>query len=495
MVALAKTTQISYNTNLVQNRTIIYVARKANANSVGINWNNKRQIHWSKYQIKESDYRAKTATFTSPNYFDLTTGVCCILIASPYHENFAGEILSVSYDEDTGLYDYQCQDFRRDYMGKMELITRGNITLYRILQSLITRGAIPITGSINKKVLAANKKLLSGLHAPKWYDRSLCGALIRGNPMAEKPLMIIRDKSIIECIQDLVIGGGNYIDVSFNDNGILQLTPYHKKDLFNTGLHLTTKEVANRKFKFDTTNIITSVTVNGSDDKIGVTFGSKALTGGVDLAAYFGNLGASISTTTESTTVKKTSSSNVKSTSSNKNTNTSKNTNPYGKKAKKIWICADNGSGDMKASIISLLRKNGWSVHDSGTGSNIHYTDFFDVTSDYQVLAVVDNGFDPACIIEPYEGSIKSTLASKGIVYCFMFDTRDWTDPNGMKPYQYGNFKNMYIGRAWDDNYSNFSGKMDVYNYFQKNKIRYCAHPTASGIVNQFLAGGLLKYS
>ena len=47
-----------------------------------------QQVQFEKYQIKETDLRKKTATFTTPHYFDLTKGKTCIVIASPYHENF-----------------------------------------------------------------------------------------------------------------------------------------------------------------------------------------------------------------------------------------------------------------------------------------------------------------------------------------------------------------------------------------------------------------------
>ena len=73
-----------------------------------------------------------------------------------------------------------------------------------------------------------------------------------------------------------------------------------------------------------------------------------------------------------------------------------------------------------------------------------------------------------------------------------MFDTRSWT--GGMSPYRYGNFKGYCSGRAPDDGYSNFSGCLNVDNYFRKHKAAYCASPSAKGIVDQFLAGGYYKY-
>ena len=85
-------------------------------------WSGAKNIPYSKYSIKESDMRVKTANFTSPQYLDLTTGLHAIRIISKYHENFGGIVLDVDYDENTGLYTYQCQDFSRLYMDKFEAI-------------------------------------------------------------------------------------------------------------------------------------------------------------------------------------------------------------------------------------------------------------------------------------------------------------------------------------------------------------------------------------
>ena len=108
---------------------------------------------------------------------------------------------------------------------------------------------------------------------------------------------------------------------------------------------------------------------------------------------------------------------------------------------------------------------------------------------------IVDNGFAPATVMEPYEsGSPKNALAKKKVTCMFFFDTRTWTNPQGMKPYRYGDFKGYKAKRAWDDNYSNFSGSLNVDSYFRKHKIKYCANPSAKGMVDQFLAGGYYAY-
>ena len=138
--------KVYYDVNLVQNHSLVYVNRVDNANSIALSsWDVSNTIYWSKYQIKESDMRQKTASFTSPEYFDLTTGLYYILITSPYHEDFGGVILAVDYDKSSGLYEYQCQDFSRKYQSKFNLISKNN-SYYDLLRLFITQ-----LGCINNK--------------------------------------------------------------------------------------------------------------------------------------------------------------------------------------------------------------------------------------------------------------------------------------------------------------------------------------------------------
>ena len=442
------------------------------------------EIPFQKYSIKETDFRVKTAKFTSPSYIDLTTGLRVIRIVSKYHENFAGVVLDSSYDEDTGVYEYQCQDMSRLFMGVVERFS-NNVSIYGYLISLITGGAVPLQNP-TKTQLNNNKVILSGLRSLPMYDQSnYPGNVYKGNPFKQTPQYMIRDKTRIEAIRDIVYSSLGYFDVWINDNGILQIEPLSKTDWESTGLQLHAYDIMERKFKFSTTNAITGVLVNGDGLSAGKVYRADSLLG-IDLWAFFGRVGASVANP-----IKKT---NATKTTSTKTTTNTKG-NPYGNKAKKIWIGADGGSGSFTKEIISYLNKAGWSCHYSGEGANVHYEDYFNVTKDYQVLAIVDNGFDPATVMEPYEGSIKSELANKGVICMFFFDTRDWTNPDGMKPYRYGNFKGYYAHRAWDDNYSNFSGSLNVDDYFRKNKIKYCANPSAKGMVDQFVAGGYYAYN
>lgn len=495
MVALTRTSEVVWNANTPSQKSIIYVRQREDPNnSVLLDWKKALKPKWVKYQIKETDFRVKTATFTSRQKIDLSTGRYDVLITSPYHESFAGTILKIEKDKSNGpLFTYQCQDFSRNYISKFGA-RLDNVPLYNFMRYLLSRAEIQFFPKPEK--IQEWKLSIGGLRALKSYDQSLYGSTIRFNPFSGKTSMFIQDKSFIEVIRDVVLGSGAYIDIYFDIYGILHLQPYHKDDLFNSGLHLTAREPGNRKYSFDTTNIITGVIVKSNEKgETGKFYSSKQLVK-LDLSAFFGKNDAMIDNPNpeSSTEVKSTNANNNnENNSSNSNQSNTVPDNPYGDKAKKIWIGADTGSGDIKSEIISLLQRNGWECHDSGTGPNVHYTDYEDVTSDYQVLAIVDNGFDPATVIEPYnDGSIKNMLADKGVTCMFFFDTRTWTE--GMRPYRYGDFNGYHSHRAWDDNYSNFSGTLNVEEYFRQHDVKYCASPSAEGIVEHFLAGGYYKY-
>ena len=463
----------------------IYVSRYADASKSNavISWKSKIKMWYSKYSIKESDMRIKTATFDSPQYIDLTTGLYAVRIVSKYHENFAGIILEVTYDEDKGIYSYQCQDFSRLYISKFEMIA-NKVKIYNLLRILLTRGYLG--GKPTKKKLKTYSKQLSGLRKLTMYNQSLYeGNKYKGNPFAQNTSLIARDKSWIEVIRDVVFNSLGFFDVYFNDYGILQIEPLSKTDWENTGLHLTNKEIADRKFKFSTTNVITNVVANGTDAKMGSYFKTSDLIG-LDLKAFFGSITTSVSNQSNST--KKTTSKSTSKTTTTSNVGTKDN--PYGNKAKKIWIGADGGSGSFTQEICRLLEKNGWHTHYSGEGANVHWHDYFDVTSDYQIMAIVDNGVCCSTIKEAYESSdCAPALKRKNVIPMFMFDSRQWTNPKVRGPNRYGNFKGTVVHTAYDDP-SGYCQVMHVDDFFRKHKAVYCASPTAQGMVDMFLKGG-----
>jgi len=369
--------------NFFKNDAHVYVTRKALASQIVVLYKNKHEIHWTKYQIKESDRRQKTATFTSPNYFDLTTGVYCVLITSKMHEDFGGILISVKYNEDTGLYEYQCQDHSRAYQSKFESMyknSKGN-DLHRILCNLITRGNVGNGHKPTKNELKLWSDVLSGLRPASHYWQGAWGGVDKVNPMTNSYQLVMRNSSYIEAIRNLVFATGAYIDVYIDKYGVVQIEPLHKDDWENTGLYLTTPEMSSVEHTFDTTNIITGTLVHNADkSKLGVIYTSPDLLN-IDLKAVFGNLRASIDNPNQSTTTSNTNAktNNAKNKTSKKQSVTNKkNNNIYGTKKKVVWLNIDWITGQSSDygkmnTIKSVLQKNGWEVHIAGWGSESHY--------------------------------------------------------------------------------------------------------------------------
>lgn len=454
-------------------------------------WSNKKKRSYTKYSIKETDFRVKTATFTSPEFFDLTMGQLAITIESDYHENFVGFILDVEYDEKTGLYTYQCQDWSRRYMDKFESILT-NCKLYNILRYLISNRNVSATKP-TKKQLEENKKLLSGLRKIGLYDQSLYeGNIYKNNPFKQTMSIIMRDKTPIEVIRSLVHKSLGTFDVYFDDSGLLQIEPLSKTDWESTGLVLSDGGYYDRKFKFSTTNAITTVYVTNSGLKAGDKVTLDKING-MNLSVFFGNIGASVSNPATATTTANKSKAVKSSKKTTTTTTTAKNkyNNPFNNKPKKAWINADSGSDGMKNALAKALQKAGWKVHVGRTWSNAHYVDYWNVTKDYSTYLTIYNGFCAGTIREAYSSTIQNVLKKKGVQLVVIFDTATWNNARGMKPYKYGDFTGANIGKAWDDNFSSGNpGINDVASFFKKNKAKYCASPTASGIMKQYNAGG-----
>ena len=351
---------------------VIRLVNAAHVNKYIGSWKNSDSLVYTKYNIREEDWRVKTASFTSPVHLDLTTGQYAVRIVSKYHENFAGIILDVDYDEDTGLYNYKCQDFSRLYMQKMELII-NKVPVWKILMHLITHGGADFNKKISRKGLEPSlKPILSGFRSLDSYDQSLYPKQhYKGNPFKKNDSFIARDKSNIEVIRNIVFNSLGFFDVWFNDRGILQIEPLSKVDWENTGLHLN-GDYTGRKFKFSTTNAITFVQVSGNDDKVGKTIELPDFNK-LDLTAFFGQVSTSIPNPVKQSSAKNTSNA-VKS----NNTTVVNKDNPYGTKSKTVYLNIDSIDGyssDQKKmdDMAKILRKNGWTVKTCGVGSESHY--------------------------------------------------------------------------------------------------------------------------
>ena len=504
----------SVEVNDTLNESYLYIIRKDNASNFepwADTWHGRKRYEFTKYQIKESDMRIKTATFTSPHYFDLSTGQFHCLIVSPYHENFSGILLKVEYDADSDMYNYQCQDMSRWFMNKgggyRPTIVRSKTTEesgqekieYKVTDEAKSKWSTYYelictyaAHALDVKTAAGmNKyrKRLSGIRPIAYYDYKFSGGVLSGNPMERKCGMLIQDQTEIDIIRTLCFSAGMNVDVYVNKHGVLQIVPTMDNGDMADEIHIEKEQLSSLKMTFDETNIATGVSVAGTDklEDPGKIYSSDELIG-FHLDAIFGVVGTSISNPN------KTSASKVSSTSSS-STSTNKNGNPFNSKAKKAYVDADSGSGSFKSSFISELKKNGWTVKDGGTGPGTHYNDYFNVTSDYSVLVNIYNGFCAGTIREAYSSTIQNKLKNKGVQLVIVFDTAGWTNPNGMKPYRYGDFSGYSASRAWDDNFSSSNpGISNVGDYFKKNNAVYCAYPSVSGAIEQFNAGGYFKW-
>ena len=486
MAGIWNSYQMISDTNLVKDQTKILVTQFKDARPITVYYDaidQSHEIYWSKYQIKESDRRQKTATFSSPNYFDLTTGKYWIFIISPYHDDFGGQILNVSYNEDTGMYDYQCQDGTRPYLSKFSFWSRS-YTVYAVLRHLVSLGAVSLNPT--QQQLEKYKDMISGLLPENAYEQAPYGSTIAFNPMKDIKKVWFKDKRVIDIIQDLVYGSGAYIDVYFDKFGLLHIEPYNRYEWLNSGLTLFPNELTKREMKFDITNVITSVSFSPSKMEAPDAAYSRDLLH-LDLGLIFGPLMGSVN-------VQSTDTNSGSGGTTNTNTTVNNNGNPFGLSGKNVWINADNGSGDFKNDMANKLKNKGWNVHVGGTGPGYHYNDYFNVGSNY-VYVTIYNGFCAGTIREAYSSKIQNTLRSKNVVLCVVFDTRTWTNPKGMAPYKYGDFTGYNAGRAWDDNFSSSDPSINnVMQWLKNNNAKWCASPTVDGVIEQFLAGGYLKY-
>lgn len=482
MTAIVKTNE-KVTGNYAVNNSYIFIARKSSATGLVINWTNYYSIPWGKYTIKESDFRSKTATFSTPQYLDLTTGQYCILIISNLHEGFGGTIINIEYDYNTGLYNYQCQDFSRAYQGKVDLVST-KATMHRVLQYLITQGGVPLKGNVSKQK-KIYKKVLSGLLSKYKYAQKAFGSILDFNPMTEKKNIIIRNKSWIEAIRTLVYGSGAYIDVYFNKYGQIQIEPYHKDDFLNTGLLLTANELSEVTQKFDTTNIITGVTIHNADKKKQGTFYSSESLINLDLTAFFGNLSTSIDSSTSNTS---TSTSASSSKTCKKSTNKTKdNGNPYGTK-KKVWLNSDNINGrssDMQfmKDVAKILKKNGWKTKIVGIGPNTHTENYMGPKNG--IWFCIYGGADGAVFRETVtNNSYTNKLKRLG--------SRTVIGMHGGGDIRKGGKYYKYLPRAHDDNYSpsSFNGISHPLQVLTKGKVPIMYASNASKMAAKFLAGG-----
>lgn len=472
--------------------TYIYIGYKETGESVPSYFTVDHEIQWTKYSIKETDMRVKTASFTTPVQLDLTGGVHYVKIVSKLHENFMGEILSKDYKENTdGTYTYQCQDMSREYQGKFGAIFPGTRTNYRLIQSLLTRNKLKTNDKITKEWRKACKDLWSGLRKIGLYKGSLYHNPVSTNMMENKPRLFIKNKSYMEVIREICHGNG-YVDVYF-DEGIMQIEPISIKDWQQTGLRLAAGELSSREFKFDTTNAITDVVVESTDnDKLGTKYTSEQITG-LNLSAFFGQQASEVSNPQQTTKSNSKSTTNATKNSASKKTTTNPD-NPYGTKKKYLLI---DGDGGEKVSFLNKIaehvRKAGWKVDvDTNIGSGAHSRNYKRVKNGCYMS--VYNGLCADTINEMPLSYYGGTIKKNGSVHCPAWDTHTWNEGN--KPYKYSIEKLRNLKTAWDWNRGSTVGTVaNPHKLMTSNGIKYCLGPTAYSIAQQFLAGGWVAYN
>ena len=369
-----------------------------------------KEINFTNYEITETDPRVKTAKFTTTEYFDLTGGPLWAYIASPYHENFGGKIIKVDYDKDKGLYTYQCQDGRRQYISKGRLIVE-DVTIYDLLEALLIFPAEKsVTIPINDEHRIRYAKMLSGLRPIDSYELQFSPIAKPQNSYTQKPKESLAYDTDIDKIMNFSHYNGTPVDVYFSPDGICQIEPVVLEDWMRTGFKLVHQDLAQYKYSFDTTNILTGISVQTPQKD----FVLKDLGRGddkpfnewyTDLGYYFGVQIGMISPVTEQ----------VQTEASNNNSNGGggsvtganglrDNSGANIPKDMPIKLDIDNIGGyaadkQYMEDCASVLRANGYtSVTVGGVGPGTH-------TADVEAAA------DGTCVITIYGGLCACTMS------------------------------------------------------------------------------------
>ena len=230
-----------------------------------------KDVPFTSYEIIETDPRVKTAKFVTNEYFDLTDGQIWVNISCPYHENFGGRILNVDFNKDNGLYTYQCQDGRRNYMSKERLVGNG-VTVYRLLEYMLlsplfsyNQDRSDFTNYVNE--LANSNRgshLISGLRPLENYD--IQNGVLKQNWYDQQAERQLSYDSYMEKIMNYGHVDGCPVDVYFTPEGICQLEPLNIDTWLKTGFKITHSDLTSYKYGFDTTNILTGVNFQTTDE-------------------------------------------------------------------------------------------------------------------------------------------------------------------------------------------------------------------------------------
>lgn len=325
-----------------------------------------KDVPFTSYEIIETDPRVKTAKFTTSEYFDLTDGQIWVNISCPYHENFGGRILDIDFNKDNGLYTYQCQDGRRNYMSKYRSMHDSNgVKVYDALKQLL---AIPLNsydGTLDglNNLGERGGKLLSGLRPLEQYD--IQNGVLKENWYERTVSKLLSYDSTMEKIMNYGHEGGAPIDIYFTPEGVCQLEPLDINTWLKTGFKITHSDLTSYKYGFDTTNILTGVNFQTPDNSTPIVNSDTNQTINEELQKlgfYFGaNIGM-IQPVTETVTTETTTT-----TSTGGGTGTGVNN-----KGKTVVVACDindpSYDGEVLGKTCATLEANGYDVINLGIG-------------------------------------------------------------------------------------------------------------------------------
>ena len=405
-----------------------------------------KNMQWVKYSIKETDMRIKTMTFNSPDYIDLTQGRVHIKIICEGHENVQGVILSVDEDEDTGLWNYQCQDYNRLLNMKSHLYG-ANMGVYDTIKSVL------------------DKLEMSALLEPiEYYHQQQYSDIQSFNPM-EKRISAIYDKVPYgNIIRSLIFDNNVFADFYF-PNELPVIEPYNRDEWLGKGIYISTPELASYNMKFDITNILTEVVVKSSEAMTkGKTYTSSDLLG-VDLACFYGYMKTVIDNP-------------VKENSNGGGlVNVSKET--------PILVNSDNINGkanDQKMiddCIAGLKNKGYTNVIGGSINPDCKYHDMSKL-ADNGVMFWICGGICAGTIRDMASDYFIKQLNGKKMVCGFLAPPVD-DDLDQLS----------YIGNAWDDNFSKGSnGLNNPGDFMVEHNLPYVYGSSGQQLADNFTNGG-----
>ena len=447
-----------------------------------------KDISFTSYEITETDPRVKTAKFTTREYFDLTGGQCWAYISSPYHENFGGRILKVDYDKDKGLYTYQCQDGRRNYMTKFRMILKEDASdiVYNNLKWLLMSPLFPdlhLTTPESRKPYL-NHKILSGLRPLDAYEleqKSSVLTIKAQNMYKNKAGDLLSYDSTMDKIMNLAHINGTPVDVYFTPEGVCQIEPVNWDVWMKTGFKITHTDLASYKYGFDTTNILTGVyvqTPNAEGYDLTQDNGKRFNDTVAELGYYFGgNIGMISPVTKQVETESSEEGSSDSGSSSSSNNNSSSGGGGYFVdmgKPHKFAVGSDNiddaNERNMINKVISALEAKGHSAYSLGVGPSVDQNHGLSSSSKGEINIFIVGGIC-AGTVKDYADGLGSYYHYDGMIMMFANCTTDnWISCNALR--------NKNQVRAHDDGFSSgIDYSITPHQMFEKhkNKMAYIA--------------------